>query len=107
MDQMELQDRLTALDGEALRLEAIGNLYGAVVIWRQVLGLLPAGSEPYRQIEQRVGQLVGGFTADAAGNWDAGSRGRGSAGTVEYAREPRRPADDPLGVAVVKTVGSM
>jgi len=104
MEQVDVHQRLNELAGEALRLEAMGNLVGAVGVWRQVLGLLPAGSEPHRQIEQRMGALAGGFGSwNAEGGQDQFAMGTGS--VLEYGGE--RPKDDPLGVAVAKTVGSM
>src|SRR6185312_1870263 len=103
--RVDLENRVNDLAGEALRLESMGNLAGAVGVWRQVMGLLPVGSVPYRQIEQRVGQLAGGFLREGE-NWDAGTRGHGDAGI--WGGPPRAKAqDDSLGVAVAKTAGSM
>src|SRR5690349_16321139 len=103
MDQAELQDHLNALAGEALRLEATGNLAGAVGVWRQVLALLPVGSVPYRQIEQRVGELAGGFLR--GGEIGGTGGGEKNAGVLDY--QPRTPKDDPFPLAVAKTAGSM
>jgi len=103
--RVDLENRVNDLAGEALRLESMGNLAGAVGVWRQVMGLLPVGSVPYRQVEQRVGQLAGGFLREGE-NWDAGTRGHGDAGI--WGGPPRAKAqDDSLGVAVAKTAGSM
>jgi len=85
---------LNQLAGEAMRLEA-ANPAAAAMVWRRMLDLLPPDSAQYQQIYQRLGALAAGWSPAASG-----------AAEGQQAPRPVRPPD-PLGVALMKTVGSM
>lgn len=87
-------DRLNALAAEAMRAEG-QNPLAAALLWRQALDLLPPDSRPYAEIHQRIGQLSGGMPVEAIP----------PVAPPALRREQR--ANDPLPLAVAKTVGSM
>jgi Zn-dependent protease len=62
----------------------------AAAMWRDALTLLPADSQQHRMVRERIHALGGD----------------GSPAVLEYATPPI-PRNDPLGVAIAKTVGSM
>lgn len=82
--------RLNELAGEAQRQEMV-NPGGAVPYWQQCLPLLPPNSQQYQMVQQRIGALLSGLAHPSA----AGRSG------------PRIRANDPLEVALAKTIGSM
>ncbi len=87
-------DQLNQLGQQAASLEA-ANPASAAHVWRQALDLLPPDSAQYAAIANRIGALAAGFVAPPP-----------------YAQQtPPRPVsrrrNDPLALALAKTIGSM
>jgi Zn-dependent protease len=80
--------RLQQLANEAIAHEHAGDQIGAATIWEQTLALLPRDSIQFRDVATRIAALTGGTSV------------------LTYATPTPRP-NDPLGVAIAKTVGSM
>ena len=90
-------DRLNQLAAEATGMEPI-NPWAAVTLWQQCLALIPTDSQQASSVRQRIGMLSAGMMPPAP----AASPQRASNAT------PRRPQrDDPLSIALLKTIGSM
>ena len=82
--------------------EAAGNALAAAMIWRDALALLPPASQQYQSIAQRIGMLTSRFSAGVVHAAGAG----GMPGEAPAAPKPI-PKNDPLPVAIAKTLGSM
>src|ERR1700722_7302719 len=83
---------LSQLSAQALQLEPI-DPRGAAAIWQQTLELIPADSPQYRMVTERMAKLAVGIRP---------------AGPLPGASPPRRrPSNDSLTMALLKTFGSM
>jgi Zn-dependent protease len=106
---------LERLSAEAQRMEQVGNLPAAALVWQRCLSLLPPQSQQYQIIWARVGALAAGLgqayggyrTADGSGY---ASTGPGAAPYPHpYAAGPGMlaPRQDTWRTALLKTGGSM
>jgi Zn-dependent protease len=91
-------DQLQQISHEALQAEPI-NPPAAAAIWQRALELLPEDSPQYQMIRHRIGALAAGF--------NPGPLGAPSNSPSVGSNDAPGAADDPLGIALLKTIGSM
>jgi Zn-dependent protease len=94
--------RLNELAGRAQREEESGNSLSAAMVWRDALPLLPPDSKQYQNVAQRIGMLTSQLAVPPSGPTLA----EASDPTAPSKPKPE-PKNDPLGLAIAKTVGSM
>jgi Zn-dependent protease len=93
--------QLGALAERAAREEHAGQPLAAAMIWRNALPLLPPDSQQYQDVARRIGMLTSRLGAAAPPPLPAGD-----GQPVDDAAKPV-PKNDPLGLAIAKTLGSM
>ena len=86
--------RSNELATEAQREEPT-NPVAAALVWQQTLPLLPPDSDQYRMVAQRIGALTAGIGT---------TPGRDGQPPTH---QPAAPRNDPLSLAIAKTIGSM